>query len=721
MKKHFLFVLACTLCCTRALAQTTAPTLFDTIMNRVCEREFRWQTNPRPSQPAFEVKLPDEAGAYNDVDLTLPSTVNWAPIVHLQRLRQLAIAYTCPESPLKGEGKLYQGICAGLQQWYDKHPRSSNWWWNQIAAPQSLGPILILMRQGPKPLPSELEQKLLQRMAADGGNPAKWTGANKMDIALHWLYQACLLGDESKLAFAVSEAFQPIQLSVKEGYPQHDYSFHQHGDQLYIGGYGDVFVFDMASVAILVRGTKYAPSASQMRLVRRFMFESVIPVIRGRYRLYNVQGRSFTRQGGTDMGDSIGNVVYMMRDVDYPEYRDLYTDALARLSETQPASYGLRPYNRHYWRSDYTLHQRPAFTVDVRLKSTLIRGNENGNGENLKGYFLSDGGMSITTVGDEYQGLFGAWDWSRIPGVTAPHLEKIPSYGSWGVFGTSRFAGGVSDGTCGATAYSYSDENTAVMTKAQKGWFFFDKGVVCLGAGITGANSDAPVGTTVNQCRLKGPVSQTVNESKDGSAHWVWHNGIGYYFPMGGDVRCEAAVRKGVWHDFNVSQSTDTVTENIFTLWVDHGLAPQNASYAYVIAPGGQKESLKAVRLYRVLANTPAMQAVREGAKGPLGIIFYQAGTFEAENLSVQTDSPCVLWLKPGKKTWQVSVADPSRTLTGLRLQLSLPAVGKHEVACSFTPSPDAYAGATLKTDITRTSPAQMKAVFDMAPWQYDK
>lgn len=36
-------------------------------------------------------------------------------------------------------------------------------------------------------------------MVTDGGNSAKWTGANRIDIALHWLYRACLMEDEATL------------------------------------------------------------------------------------------------------------------------------------------------------------------------------------------------------------------------------------------------------------------------------------------------------------------------------------------------------------------------------------------------------------------------------------------------------------------------------------------------------------------------------------------
>ena len=718
MKKNIFIAFLCLLLCTNIFAGNDKATIFDTIMNRVCEREFARMLTPRISKPEFSLVLPNADGAYSDIDLSDTKPVSWTPIEHLIRIGNLAVAYTCPQSKRYKDTLLYNSIYKGLQRWYDAHPRSSNWWHMQIGSPQQLGTLLILMRKGPKAIPAELENKLLQRMEEEAGNPQKWTGANKMDIALHWIYQACLKEDMAKLNLSVSEAYQPIALSTKEGYPQHDYSFHQHGDQLYIGGYGDVFLFDLASVASLMRGTNLAPKASQIRLLHRFTFESALPVIRGRYRLYNVQGRSMSRSKGLDMGDSIQNIASLMRDIDLPEYQPDYDAAIARLLEKKAPSYGIKPYHRQYWRSAYALHQRPEFTIDVRLKSTLSCGNENGNEENLKGYFLSDGGMDIATDGDEYKDLFPAWNWNMIPGVTAPQLAKIPTYKSWGAFGESRFAGGVDDGTCGVTAYNYRDNNQEVRTQGKKGWFFFDNAVVCLGADIA-SDVSADVYTTINQCRKKGAVYSKLLKGNKGKYQWVWHRGIGYYFPGSAQVCFSEKESRGAWAEFNKSQSKEEVKDSLFTLWINHGNQPRNATYAYTIIPGS-KEKVKTARNYRILSNTSDIQAVQDGEKGPIGIIFYKPGTFKMNKVQISSDSPCVLWLKPVGKDWQVYAADPSHELSEMQLRITLPRLGTHEIHYSLQPHPDAYAGATIQAELTSASPMRIEARFDKAPWQYD-
>ena len=94
------------------------------------------------------------------------------------------------------------------------------------------------MRSGKKHVPQTLEEAILERMRKDGGDPAKWTGANCTDICLHWIYRSCLQRNEADLQKAMQLVFDPIRYTTKEGF-QNDNSFFQHGTQLYIGGYGD--------------------------------------------------------------------------------------------------------------------------------------------------------------------------------------------------------------------------------------------------------------------------------------------------------------------------------------------------------------------------------------------------------------------------------------------------------------------------------------------------
>ena len=89
------------------------------------------------------------------------------------------------------------------------------------------------------------------------------------------------------------------------------------------------------------------------------------------------------------------------------------------------------------------------------------------------------------------------------------------------------FVGGVSDGTFGAAAmvfdqtevfprvngtygvagivYDQSFLLNRIQTQGRKSWFFFDREMVALGAGITSSRAER-IGTTLNQTLLHGPV-----------------------------------------------------------------------------------------------------------------------------------------------------------------------------------------------------------------------
>ena len=127
---------------------------------------------------------------------------------------------------------------------------------------------------------------------------------------------------------------------------------------------------------------------------------------------------------------------------------------MERLEGQRPADYGITPLHTHYFRGDYTLHVRPGYTFDVRMVSARTARCEYGNGENLKGYFLSDGSTVISVTGNEYENIFPVWDWCKIPGTTCPQMDTIPRMEkTWTHLGESDFVGGVSDGDLGVVAY----------------------------------------------------------------------------------------------------------------------------------------------------------------------------------------------------------------------------------------------------------------------------
>lgn len=544
----------------------------------------------------------------------------------------------------------------------------------------------------------------MKRIQETGGDPAKWTGANRTDIALHWIYRSCLTQNEADLKTAIDNVFNPVVYTTEEGF-QHDNSYFQHGEQLYIGGYGDEILKGVTQVASYALGTQYQLDQEKVELLSKFMRETYYRTVRGQNMSFDVVGRSVSRPGLLNKRTT-DTYAQRMIDID-PAHADEYKAIIARLNRKQPADYQVTASHTHYFRGDYSLHVRPQYNFDVRLASTRTKKCEYGNKENLKTYFMSDGCTNIVQTGDEYFNIFPVWNWCHIPGTTAPQLEKIPmDPKAWGVLGTSTYAGGVSDSIYGATAYAYMDTNPEVNTEAKKSWYFFDNEVVCLGAGVQ-STSTYPVHTTVNQCFLKDGILVDKGGKEETLANgsytlqapqWVLHDKIGYFFPQKEEVFLTAQTQSGRWYDINTSKSKKEEKMDVFTLGINHGVGPKDGSYAYIVVPG--KTSAQEMEAYQkenaieILSNNAKVQAVRNTKLNVWMMTFFEAGTFKHKELSVTVDRPCVLMVKDiNAKSANLHIADPGQTQSPIQVELKIGK--KKQVLTADFSQTGIYAGAT--------------------------
>lgn len=698
--------LATALSCTMATGWASIFTQAPDQRNNDYEMFMEKIRNTTIKNPSIDKNLAlfQENGSFSDIDYDDTQMTNWTPIKHIERLSDFVYAYTNEKNKYYQNEDLYQKIVKGLEYWYDVDSESDNWWHNQISEPQKLGVLLIQMRIGKKQIPQELETKILKRIQETGGDPAKWTGANRTDIALHWIYRSCLTQNEADLKTAIDNVFNPVVYTTEEGF-QHDNSYFQHGEQLYIGGYGDEILKGVTQVASYALGTQYQLDKEKVELLSKFMRETYYRAVRGQNMSFDVVGRSVSRPG---LLNKRTTATYAKRMIDIdPTHADEYKAIIARLNRKQPADYQVTASHTHYFRGDYSLHVRPQYNFDVRLASTRTKKCEYGNKENLKTYFMSDGCTNITQTGDEYFNIFPVWNWCHIPGTTAPQLEKVPmDPKAWGVLGTSTYAGGVSDSIYGATAYAYMDTNPEVNTGAKKSWYFFNNEVVCLGAGIQ-STSTYPVHTTVNQCFLKGGIMVDKGNKEETLANgshtlqapqWVLHDKIGYFFPQKEEVFLTAQTQSGRWYDINTSKSKKEEKMDVFTLGINHGVGPKDGSYAYIVVPG--KTSAQEMKAYQkknaieILSNNPKIQAVRNTKLNVWMVTFFEAGTFTHKELSVTVDKPCILMIKDiTSKSANLHIADPGQTQSPIQVELKI-GKKKQTLTADFTQT-GIYAGAT--------------------------
>lgn len=665
---------------------------------------------------ASALALLNDDGSFSDVDYASTARTDWPPMVHLDRMLEMAQVYTCPTSTYYESEGLKTKLDAMLTYWENRKPTSNNWYQNEIGEPQRMGKYLILMQcRGKEAIPTGLFDQAIARLKNKGGNPGSQTGANRVDVALHWMYRACLTEDADLLQQAMDYIYSPIAYTEGAEGIQYDNAFTQHGKQLHISSYGKVFLSGLTKACSYAAGTKYAVSGERLEILRNLV-NTYMQVHRGEYVSFNVIGRASSRTGGVKVGDDVTLRCMMALD---PQNAAKYEAVLARMTGIQPASYEVAPVTTHFFCTDYTLQTRPNYTVDLRLVSTRTARNEylKDNGEGIKQYFMSDGGMNILVDGDEYYNIFPTWNYAKVPGVTCPEMPQIPQANTYIKMGQSAFAGGVTDSVTAVSAYRYTDSEYSVNSSAYKSWFFFDNEVVCLGSGVR-STSGYQMNTTVNQCLWDGEVvastGDQVTPMAEGSYNlendlqWVWHDKVGYFFPSGGTVQLCMENRQGRWTDINTNYSDELVTKPVFTLSFNHGVDPTEGRYAYIIVPG--LESADAAKAYgasdiAILINSDSIQAVYHKKSKTYGIVFFRAGAFRHGKFAVEADAGCLILAKNvDQPAAQISVSDPTNSGKAITLGVEISAVeGRRQLVYQQTAP---YAGRSTCFAVDENTPA---------------
>ena len=238
--------------------------------------------------------------------------------------------------------------------------------------------------------------------------------------------------------------------------------------------------------------------------------------------------------------------------------------------------------------------------------------------------------------------------------------------------------------TYAAAAFDFKSPHDPLV--ARKSWFFFDEQYVCLGASIS-CPRDLPVVTTLNQCLLRDAVTVSSHntttviepgEQEFEQLDWVFQDSIGYVFPQPTTVSINNEEQTGSWWRINKQADSpkEQVTLDVFTLWLNHGERPSDASYEYIVVPATSIEKLqqhRAKEQITILSNTAEIQAVKNTELNIYQVVFYQAGEIQlAENLRLISDQPGMVMVKTdGESVKELSVADPNRTLRKMHVSLS--------------------------------------------------
>ena len=652
------------LCYFSTLIQLNA-TDIDTLKSRLKNEYLK---NTSTSTAIALLSSQETNGSWKNINYSSTQRTNWPSLNHVKNIRIMAAAYQLQSHSLYRNPSLLIAIKKGLNFWYGIKPKSNNWWNNDIGKQLSLGPIGILLENE---IDSVLISFIINDLNTETGN---WTGQNKVWFAQQIIWRGCLESNINRVKQGLSKITEEITVSSFEGIKA-DHSFQQHGNQLYNGEYGKAFINNTVFWSFMVRGLNELQfTKDKIKTLGDLIIYGTGLMGKGGHIDHQITGRGITRIGATQSKALVGDFM-TFASVDTTRahlYHSIgrYLDGIADSTLLQ---------NKVFYRSDYHIHRKKDFFFSVRMNSERTERSETGNNENLQGFTLTEGATTLLMSGDEYENVYPCWNWSRIPGTTAPNRSKSKPAETWGALGSTQFTGGVTDSSAGVAVFTMDRDSTI----AKKGWFMFEKEIVCLGSDINSL-SNSFIRTTLEQSKIKtkiyfGNENNLIEEITPTSwtsknVNWLWFNNAGYFFDTTSSLDIKNQSIIGDWNSINSGKYGKGTFEkkDIATVMIPHGVKPKNQAYNYTIIPScSLSEINRFIPYHKILRNDKKVQAVQHLAEKKTGIIIYSPDTLIINDTTIfYCDKPGVFLLDHNNSIPKLYLADPSQTLSTLSATL---------------------------------------------------
>jgi hyaluronate lyase len=387
---------------------------------------------------------------------------------------------------------------------------------------------------------------------------------------------------------------------------------------------------------------------------------------------------------------------------------------------------------------DKTVHLRDSYAFAFSRSSDRISKYEYMSGENLMPWFQGDGAYYLYLSGRDQTKSFGANYFAainpyKLPGTTVPIEERktIPELYGGKLFyentnhplnffassvsqndyvyfpvGTNRYSGGVKLGKYGVSGIQlgdeigYRDKQNGLLpddfiayknAEANKSAFMFDNEIVLLGSGIKDLLGREVISTIDNRMFDSSETSSITGETYDHQALTNPENGqyelkwlnfktnndaskVGYYFPEAASINVSTNTVTESLRKIRTGNPATNITENFFTLGLEHGTNPQNAKYAYVILPNFNEEETEHYANspgVKILSNTENVHAVEHVNHGLKGFNFF--GDKKRTVSNVTSYNPASILVKKDGDIVTIAVSDPTLSLDKMKLEVELP------------------------------------------------
>lgn len=327
--------------------------------------------------------------------------------------------------------------------------------------------------------------------------------------------------------------------------------------------------------------------------------------------------------------------------------------------------------------------------------STRTTNSECNNDQNPYGFHLSDGVIYLFRNGHEYTDIYGAWDWYLTPGSTVDYGVTPLACNRVQFKGKESFVGGVALGNAGVAVMNYTNPMSESLQWFKSYFFFPNSYIVQFIGDVRSTSLTAPIYTTLDQRQLAGPVyidgvlmTDTIVSTM---ATKVWHDRVGYEFMQPVNLTVDTSEQQANWPAIGISLGNET--HSIFAAYFANirGKGIDDNSFDYIAhidvdleVFNSDEKQFSPVLLHHYSEKSRMQANVRGATYGNestleryISLAFLSAGEYlteETDLTGVATDFPILLQFqrKMNNQGWTVAAADPSHTLSTVRVTIYL-------------------------------------------------
>lgn len=277
------------------------------------------------------------------------------------------------------------------------------------------------------------------------------------------------------------------------------------------------------------------------------------------------------------------------------------------------------------------VHRRHDWAAIIKGYSKYVWASEIYVDSNRYGRYPANGTVQLLNEDGELGSGFRqeGWDWNRYPGSTVIDLplKELEAKTPLLIFRSNETFAGTTElddnGIFGMILNEGKGSNAEGVEvysgfpgrlKAKKSVFSYGDKLICIGTDISSIDAEHPTQTNIFQTFLtdteapiynssetikKFPYETTLKQDAKSGSWLIDPYGNGYHMLSNNSVEIKKAHQNSYHNEYSINNGTTGAhktkeTEGDYaTAWIDHGLAPKDASYQYVIYPflnqGNQK------------------------------------------------------------------------------------------------------------------------------------